>query len=119
MDPLEIIMKELQIQGKSQVDLAYGIGIAKNTVTNWKNGSSNSYLKMLPQIADYFGVSVDYLLGKTDQKEKPLHEDEGQDDNVIVIRGRDGSYVKKRLTDEQINAMKMMIAQLPEAPDDL
>ena len=33
-------------------------------MTGWKNGNNNSYMKYLPKIAEFFGVSVDYLLGK-------------------------------------------------------
>ncbi len=40
---------------------------------------------------------------------------EGNDKNIIRIAGRDGSYVEKRLTDEQLAAVKTLISQLPDA----
>lgn len=43
------------------------IGVSSASVTKWKNGTipnSDTLLK----IADYFAVSVDYLLGKTDDR---------------------------------------------------
>lgn len=44
-------------------------------VSEWKNGSSKSYMKHLPKIADYFGTTVDAILnGKTDTKEKPIFD---------------------------------------------
>lgn len=45
------------------------LGIANGSTTKWKNGAVPSG-KSLSKIAEYFGVSVDYLLGKTDEKEK-------------------------------------------------
>lgn len=49
-------------QGESPNAVAKSLSIASGTVTNWKNGAvpQNATLK---KIADYFGVSVDYLLG--------------------------------------------------------
>ena len=52
-------MEEKHIQQK---ELAEFLQI-KN-VSDWKSGKSKSYTKYLPQIAEFFGVSVDYLLGK-------------------------------------------------------
>lgn len=84
MDTLEIILKELKNQGKSQVEFADGIRISKNTITNWKNGASNSYMKMLPQISDYLNVSVDYLIGKSGKKEKHSFDDDNPTDAELI-----------------------------------
>ena len=46
------------------MDLTNYLGISKNAVTNWKIGDNKSYMKHLPKIAEFFDVSVDYLLGK-------------------------------------------------------
>lgn len=42
------------------------LGISKNVFTDWKSGKNKSYHKHLPKIADFFGVTVDYLLGKAE-----------------------------------------------------
>ena len=63
LDRISFLLKE---QRKTQKDLCEAIGIKKNAFTSWKNGSNESYRKHLPQIAEYLGVSVDYLLGKTE-----------------------------------------------------
>lgn len=47
-----------------QKELSNYLGLSKNTMTGWKNGNNNSYMKHLPRIAEFFNVSVDYLLGK-------------------------------------------------------
>ena len=40
-------------------------------VTMWMNGSSESYKKKLHEISDKYNVSVEWLKGNTDIKEKP------------------------------------------------
>ena len=45
--------------------LASALGLNRQAVTDWKAGRSKSYRKYLPQIAEYFNVSVDFLLGNT------------------------------------------------------
>lgn len=45
------------------------IGLSKSTATKWKNTGATPQGETLNKIANYFGVSVDYLLGN-EQKEK-------------------------------------------------
>lgn len=59
-------------RGISVTYLVQSLGISKSNVTNWKNGVSPN-LDVLNKIADYFMVSVDFLLGKT---KNPLSVDE-------------------------------------------
>ncbi|MDF2485687.1 MAG: helix-turn-helix protein [Herbinix sp.] len=42
-------------------------GIASSTFTDWKNGKSSPKNEKLKLIADFFGVSVDYLSGNTNK----------------------------------------------------
>lgn len=60
-------------------ELADYLGISPNVITNWKNGSNRSYRKYVKQIAKKYNVSEDYLLGKTEQKEKAPAEAEASD----------------------------------------
>lgn len=73
MDTLSIISQLLDEKNISQQELCTFLGIGKQAFTNWKSGHTKSYKKYLPQIADFFGVSVDYLLGK---EKKPSAESE-------------------------------------------
>ena len=70
MDTLTIILNLMQTKKCDNQTLATALNLNRQVVTDWRAGRSKSYTKYLPQIADYFGVSVDYLLGKTEQKEK-------------------------------------------------
>ncbi len=46
-------------------------GITQSTLSDWKRGRSTPKTENMKKIADYFGVSVDYLMtGKEEAKEK-------------------------------------------------
>lgn len=67
-------MKEQRV---SQREICQYLNLTKQTFSEWKAGRSESYLKYLPQIAEYLDVSVDYLLGKTPSPEREdIPEDE-------------------------------------------
>ena len=63
------IIELLDNKGLKQKDLTDFLGLSKNAFTNWKNGNNNSYMKHLPKIAEFLGVSVDYLVGNENQRE--------------------------------------------------
>jgi len=46
------------------------LGYSTSKITAWKNGSSPN-IDIASKIADYFGVSLDYLAGRTDKKFPP------------------------------------------------
>lgn len=49
----------------SQVEFAKALGVTKQCVSNWENSYIQPSLDMLVKIADYFKVSTDFLLGRT------------------------------------------------------
>ncbi|MBQ8005235.1 MAG: hypothetical protein IJ303_02870 [Clostridia bacterium] len=63
MDTLQKIIELMKIHKSDNLKLAAFLGLNRQAVTDWKAGRSKSYTKYLPQIAEFFGVSVDYLLG--------------------------------------------------------
>ena len=68
MSTFDRIVKLLEEQGKRQKDLTDYLGISKNAFTDWKSGRIKSYLKYIDKIAEFFDVSADYLLGKTEDR---------------------------------------------------
>lgn len=69
MEILTNILTLLKEQHKKQIDLTNHLGLSKNIFTEWKANRSTSYMKYLPQIAEFFDVSVDYLLGNKASKD--------------------------------------------------
>ena len=68
MNTLDKILSLLTEKGIQQKTFAENICVTKHTITDWKNGRSKSYMKYIDKIADFFDVSADYLLEKTDDK---------------------------------------------------
>jgi transcriptional regulator with XRE-family HTH domain len=64
METVNIIMGLLKSSGVSQKKFAGDLGLSEHRVSEWKRGKSSSYNSYLPQIAEYFNVTTDYLLGK-------------------------------------------------------
>jgi len=58
-----------QSQKLSLGDVEKELGINKSTLANIERGTKPASLSMVITLADYFNVSVDYLLGRTDRKE--------------------------------------------------
>lgn len=115
---IERIVAELRLQKKSQLELAKHLGVTQNVITDWKSGRIKSYTKYIHGIADFLGVSVEYLRGETDEKRKPPVIDGGlMAANTVRIAGRDGSYMEKKLSDEQVDLIRRMVEQLPDYTD--
>ena len=71
---MELLDKIVQLMNRHNCDnqqLATALGLNRQVVTDWKAGRSKSYMKYLPKIAQYFGVSMDFLL---DKEEKTVSE---------------------------------------------
>ena len=63
MNTVEIILELLKSQNKKQKELTQFLGISETSVADWKRGKTESYKKHIGRIAEFFGVSTDYLLG--------------------------------------------------------
>lgn len=62
-----IRLKELRKQRRiSQVKLAMDLNMNQNSISRYENAEREADYETLIAFADYFGVSVDYLLGRTD-----------------------------------------------------
>ncbi len=60
-------LKELrEKRGISQLKLAMDLGLTQNSVSRYESGMREADYKTLVALADYFNVSIDYLLERTD-----------------------------------------------------
>jgi len=80
METLERILNLLKNKKIQQKDFVKNIGLNSSAVTDWKSGQSKSYRTHAYKIAEYFNVSVDYLLCKTDDPTPPGEASRGWDD---------------------------------------
>lgn len=50
--------------------LANELGLVKQTVGNWETGFRVPSLEAIISIADFFNVSIDYLVGRSDNPKR-------------------------------------------------
>lgn len=79
--------------GKKPNAVAAELGISSGSVTNWKKGTEPSYSTLL-KIAEYFGCTVNFLLGKDEmplpqlasiQEWKVIFDQMSVEDLVVVL----------------------------------
>ena len=60
--------------GKSQTQVSKDTGINNKTLSGYERGVSEPDLATLSLLADYYGVSLDYLLGRTNSRNTNLED---------------------------------------------
>ena len=97
--------------GLSQKEFAGLFNVHQTAVSQWETGKTTTDKETLIKIADYFGVSIDYLLGNTEQKEKAsIPKDEREitlDDFTFAMQNE-----TKDLTDMDKQILLSMARQL-------
>ena len=62
-------LRELRLErNMSQQRLAMELSMTQNTISRYENGEREPGIKELIRIADYFNVSLVYLLERSEQK---------------------------------------------------
>jgi len=57
------------LQNTTGYRVSKATGIPDSRISQWKNHDELPSVENLMKLADYFGVSTDYLLGRTDKPE--------------------------------------------------
>lgn len=107
--------------GLTLEDIALYVRVARSTIQRYEAGSiSRPKLPVLYSISQALRVSPDWLLGITDD---PTPQGISNTTppapaaNVVIARGRNGSFVEKKLSDEDLAALQRFIDCLPEKMD--
>lgn len=80
----------LEEQGLSRSDLARHLQVEPSTVSRYTSGRVPE-AATLNKVAEYFGVTTDFLLGRTEMRraeETPPANDDNADRLVVIFRGR-------------------------------
>ena len=60
-------LKELRNEnGLSQVEVGKKLGVTQSTIAKWESNEREPAQEMLVEIAKFFNISTDYLLGLSD-----------------------------------------------------
>lgn len=110
-------IKELcQNRGISINSLEETLGYSRNTIYSMKNKKPNA--ERLQEIADYFNVSTDYLLGRTDNPAIAGDSRQGKTLNVEEMASNVMMFGGRELTDEKKKIIQSIIeGYLKEAGD--
>lgn len=65
-----VIINKRREKGITQDDLANYIGVSKASISKWETGQSYPDIAFLPQLATYFNISIDELMGYAPQMAK-------------------------------------------------
>lgn len=91
--------------------LGVELGLGKNSITRWDENKPS--VDRVQKVADYFGVSVDYLLSRTDDPHPAISNDDvknaideyvkskGKQSTVIRYNGKEQTYETLDMTDEE------------------
>jgi len=96
----------------SQKDLSVKLGITQSAVNRYENNQSEASYKTLLVYADYFDVSVDYILGRTDNPQGRLYDfkpkiDDNDDMRLFIEMCFDpNSPMSGKLKDTLLKMMK-------------
>lgn len=94
MDTVQRIFDIMEDRGLTVYRVAKDTGISVGNMYNWRSGRSNPGARALEKLSVYFNVSVDYLLGKTDNPA----EENGYE--VISAVDENGDLMKNISPDE-------------------
>lgn len=70
MDTAKRIFELVDSQFKEQKEFAAAIGVSDKIVSQWRVGTTKSYNRRLPQIAEALGTTTEYLLTGSGPKKK-------------------------------------------------
>lgn len=110
----QIILSVLNDKNISAYKLAKETGISESLFSKWKkNPTSEISSSNLTRIADYFGCSVDYLLGRTSEPSLTANVIDGEVTNSAVVQSSQHNNVtingssEYQLTDEEIELLRL------------
>lgn len=117
----EVFEQLLQNHNVTPYKVAKEAGVTQTALSNWKSGRSTPTTKTLQKIADYFGVTIDYLMtgnGNSEKKEIVLTPKDERDIEKILDQTRqqlisqeglmfDGEPATPEAIDSIISAMQV------------
>jgi len=91
----------------NQPELAKILNVTKQTVSNWENNNRVPDVLTLEKLADLYDCSVDYLLGRTNERKGILNEFNIDGENIIIEVSKD-VYPNGLTKDEVIKRLKII-----------
>ncbi len=68
--------------GLSQIELANAISVHQTAISQWETGKTNPDMSTIGTLADFFDVTIDYLLGRSDASTPAMANTPSNDINL-------------------------------------
>lgn len=94
----EVFKKLRTKKGWTQEEIAERLGVSRPSIAGYESKDRVPRKEMLNKIADLFGVSIDYLLGRTDEPDQ--QEEKSDPDKIIAEKLL--SYLHQGFSNEEI-----------------
>lgn len=92
-----------KLKKMSQSELAKVVGVSQTTVTAWETGKAEPSSSAISNLADYFNVTTDYLLGRPEKKDDDTKTADIDDDDVIF------TYEGRQIPKEDLEFMRRLM----------
>lgn len=105
-------------KGVEQQQVSLDLGLSKNACHKWESGKSEPNLKYLEMIADYFDATVDYLLGRTSNKQGVIRYDIPQEllDLGVQYLTVTKEAKDRQITPEELQKLINVVTELKKGP---
>lgn len=104
----EVFVKLCANNGEKPTALVTKLGFSKGNVSYWKSGHVPQAVA-LHKIAEYFGVSVEYLLGKEEKEAKKENPSVEEEFKIALFGGKEN--VSEEKWDQIMSYAKFLIEQ--------
>jgi transcriptional regulator with XRE-family HTH domain len=107
----ENLKKLRKNKGLTQVQFAEIFNISSGTIAMWETNKRIPDTSMLIKIAEYFDVTVDYLLGKDNISNTGKKEDPVEADQDLVILNRNAKKLSPENRKKLLDMAKVMFKE--------
>ena len=91
MDIIDKIFELIKQNGTTASAVSNATGIKQATFSQWKKRLQQPSIANIKLLADYFNVSLDYLLGNEQKEKSPLSK-ESELAEILSLLNDEGSY---------------------------
>lgn len=101
-------------RGLKQKDAADRLGVAQALLSHYENGKRECGLDFLVQASDFYGVSVDYLLGRTSSRTGTVISEEELPESTVsesADPGNSGLLLRKKLITNSLEVIFSLLSK--------
>ena len=95
----QILAYLLKSRNMNPLSLAKQIGVPKSIVYEWRQGVREPSMENLLRLSDFFGVSLEYLTGRSELENPEYSDDEAESELLLLLRAA------KKISEEDHNAL--------------